>query len=586
MKKIATALLIFAASLQLPALTILTGPTFTPANNAPLAGTLSLTSDRVTRVQVSVTNDNGSWQRDFYDYGTNHSLTLLGFKPNQTNNITVRVFDRTRHAYTSPTNLQFITAPLPAAMPKMILVTNNPELMEPGYTLFRVANNTTGAAYVTMVDNAGQIVWYSVLPTPSDVRQLSNGDLFFPDTSEAGFTEANMLGATVRTWTAPAGYLVDSHEDLQTDHGTILYINYTKRVITNFPTAIRSNAPLASVNANVNRVVEMSITNSTLLNSWSLIDLLDPQRVDYLTYRVAFYGTDPEHANAVIEDHRDNSLIVSLRNQDAVIKISRATGQLKWILGPPENWGPQWQQYLLTPVGSPFAWQYGQHAPMLTPQGTLLMYDDGNCRAEPFDPALPDNENYSRGVEYSIDETNMQVSQVWEYTGGNEDRLYVDEVGNATWLPQRNNVLLTFGHVTYENGLSVSSATTNASMVRIKEVTHDADPSVVFDLEIFDPTNHSPTYAGNLVYRSYRVPDLYTHPATPVTDLTFNVIGGKLVLRFTADPARSYSIESSDDLNTWTPAGVPTPDDDIGDYSYLPGANGSPPAQFYRVITQ
>ena len=96
------------------------------------------------------------------------------------------------------------------------------------------------------------------------------------------------------------------------------------------------------------------------------------------------WGYDNEHANAILEDPRDNSIVVSIRHQDAVIKFTR-NGQLKWILGPHANWGAQWQKYLLTPVGTPFEWQYAQHAPELTPQGTLLVYDDGNYRASPFE---------------------------------------------------------------------------------------------------------------------------------------------------------------------------------------------------------
>ncbi len=134
----------------------------------------------------------------------------------------------------------------------------------------------------------------------------------------------------------------------------------------------------------------------------------------------------------MIEDPSDDSLIVSLRDQNAVIKISRDTGQLRWILGPPDNWGPAWQPYLLTPVGDPFFWQYGQHAAVITPSGTLMLFDDGNFRASPFATSVTDSNNYSRAVEYSINEDTMEVSQVWDYGRTNvAQRLYSDHEGNA-----------------------------------------------------------------------------------------------------------------------------------------------------------
>ena len=182
-------------------------------------------------------------------------------------------------------------------------------------------------------------------------------------------------------------------------------------------------------------MVEISAANAALLNTWSPINVLDPLRITYLIDRWEG-GWDSEHVNAVIEDPSDDSLIVSLRHQNAVVKISRATGQLRWILGPPANWGPAWQPYLLTPVGTPFVWQYGQHSPILTPQGTLMLFDNGNFRASPFAPSVTDSNNYSRAVEYSINEQTMEVSQVWDYGRTNAaQRLYADHEGNAEPLP-------------------------------------------------------------------------------------------------------------------------------------------------------
>jgi arylsulfate sulfotransferase len=572
------------------AITILSGPTFTPAGtNAPLAGTLAVSTDVDSLVSVSVSDGFETWDRDFFDYGTNHSEILLGFKPGRTNQITISVRDAFRNTFIYGESLSFVTAPLPANMPNLILVTNDPAQMEPGYTMFRADNATAPAAYyVTIVDESGQVVWYSgALLTPSDIRQLANGNLFFPNYNALGFTEANMLGKTVQTWAAPAGYPVDSHEDLLTDHGTILYLNYAKEEVPNFPSSVVSNAPTVTTNVTYGRVVEISATNSSLLYSWSLINMLDPVRIDYLCYLdVAFYGVDPEHANAIIDDTNDDSIIVSLRNQDAIIKFSRS-GQLKWILGNPANWGAEWQPYLLTPVGTPFAWNFAQHAPTLTPQGTLLFFDDGNDRAEPYATPVPDADNYSRAAEFSVDETNMEVSQVWEFTGTNYDRLYVSFLGNAPMLPQTGNVLVNFGAVGYENGAPVSSHSTNsATMVRIKEVTHEANPSVVFDLEIFDPSNTNANYAGCEVYRSYRIPDLYAHPAVPVPDLTIQIQGGLPLLQFTADPMLNYVVQASSDLINWSEIGLPLADDDTGDFSFIDNASDGLSTRYYRLVTQ
>jgi len=288
-----------------------------------------------------------------------------------------------------------------------------------------------------------------------------------------------------------------------------------------------------------------------------------------------------------VEDPRDNSILVSMREQNCVIKFSR-NGQLKWILGPPDNWGTNFQKYLLTPVGTPFEWNYAQHAPVLTPQGTWMIYDNGNYRAGPYNPPLADKDTYSRAVEFNINETNMTVSQVWDSRATpNDDRLYTSIIGNAEWLPQSSNVLTTYGYVSYVNGVPPSQNATNATMVRIKETTHDPVPELVFDLAFFDYGNTSSSYLGYFCYRSRRIPDLYAHAAGAVGDLAVNLQNGVPHLQFSADPAQAtYAIESSTDLTTWTTVGQAAPGANAGEFDFHDLTPGQSTARYYRVVTQ
>ena len=576
-----TAILI--AAINGRALTISSGPSFVPATNAPLAGVLQINTDVPSRVSVSVNDGTNAWERNFLDYATVHSVTLAGFKPGRTNSITVTVHDKLRNAVTAPQPVVFTTAALPANFPRIVLLQSQPDKMEPGFTLFRGQNNGS-PAYIIIVDSAGEVAWYSAIATVLDVRQLANGDLFIP--LSTNLVEINLLGQTVKSWAAPANWPVNIHEGVPTGHGTILYLSDATRVVTNFPTSSTNpNAPLATANVAYQPVIEISATNSALLNTWFPIDMLDPKRISYLTFAArTAKGWDWGHANAVIEDPRDNSLIVSLRTQNAIIKFARDTGQLKWILGQHENWGPQFQQYLLTPVGTPFEWNYAQHAPEITPQGTLLIYDDGNFRASPFDTAVPDASNYSRAVEYDINETRMEISQVWEYASPNET-LYTGSVGDADFLSGRGNVLVTFGNISYVNGSHPSAYSTNAAMVRIQEVTHDPVPEVVFDLALFDYANTNKTYAGCLVYRSDRIPDLYSVQPVAVTDLTVAFLGGQPILQFSGDEARTYVIQASTNLANWDTIGVAEPTGG-GDFDFSDSQSDQFPARFYRVITQ
>ena len=567
------------------AINIVAGPSFTPAANAPLAGLLNVTTDVSSRVSVLVSEGTNSWERGFYDYGTTHAVPLLGFKPGRTHQISVTVYDQHRNARTATPALTFVTAALPANFPRSSVWKCQPDRMEPGYTLFIVhPNSGTTGHYTIILDNTGSVVWYGAAPTTSsfDVRQLANGDLF---TEANGFTELNLLGQTVRTWSPAAGYPVNVHEGLLTDHGTLLYLSDVSRSVTNFPSSTASNAPRWTVNVNDNPVVEISATNGALLKAWPLVPMLNPTRISYLTYEFSTMGgVDNVHANAIIDVTNDNALIVSMRNQNAVIKFSRS-GQLKWILGPPANWGPAFQPYLLTPVGTPFEWNYGQHSPKLTPQGTLLLYDNGDERASPFAPRVADQTNYSRAVEYRIDEAHMTVTQVWDSTGADTNRFFSRVMGDADWLPQRQNVLVTHAYVTYLNGLHPSGTAPNAMMGRIREVTHTSPPEVVFDVAFFDYTNKSPSYAGCYIYRSDRIPDLYAHPVVPVTDLVLRHETETLRLEFSADPALGYRVESSTDLRQWTTVGTPVPRGGLGNFDFEDLSTDPSCSRFYRVVT-
>ena len=223
---------------------------------------------------------------------------------------------------------------------------------------------------------------------------------------------------------------------------------------------------------------------------------------------------------------------------------------------------------------------------MLTPQGTLLTYDNGNFRTCPFDPPILDQSNYSRGVEFSINETNMEVSQVWDTTAAGGDRFYTPIFGKTQWLPNRRDVLVTYGDILYLNGAPPSSYAPRASMVRIIEYTHDPIPQVVFDLSFFDYTNTSSGYRGYAVYRALRIPDLYAHPPNPVTGLAVLEGGRTTHLEFSADPTQTYGIQASSDLINWITIGTAVQDEGTGDYDFYDFNASQFAVRFYRVVTQ
>ena len=567
------------------ALTFVSPPEFTKTFYAPLTGVLRFTTDEAARVSVMVDDGHGSWERRFYSYATEHELPLYGFKAARTNEIRVTIHDRLRNEVTHPEPVVFSTDALPSVFPKLNLLEAQPERMEPGYTLFRLDVDYVEHVFAVIIDHLGEVVWFHYTPSTADIRQLENGNLFMPTLTN--FVEMNLLGEVVNTWTPPEGLEIDPHDGVLTDQGTILYLAHATNVVTDYPLSTTNpDGPRTNVNAYYQKLVEISAENSELLNVWDPLETLDPRRQSYLIARIP-RGWDIHHSNAIIEDPGDGGLVVSMRHQHAVVKFARETGELRWILGTHDNWKAEWQPYLLTPVGTPFEWSFGQHAPVPLGEGRWLVYDNGNDRELPFDPRMPAVESYTRAVEYQIDEERMEIRQVWAYGGTNaQERIYTPFKGNAAPLPLTGNVLVGFSAVRYVDGQPLESPEPNPTMVRIQEVTHEEVPEVVFDLALSVHDKPESEHNACTIYRALRIPDLYGHPAVPVQDLLVNFENGIARLRFSADPVRSYFIEASANLEHWeqiaTPGGDP---ENPGEFEFEelipPGATG----RYYRVIT-
>jgi hypothetical protein len=299
------------------------------------------------------------------------------------------------------------------------------------------------------------------------------------------------------------------HHDVTVIAGEDRYltIGQSNRTVENFPIDELDETQRATANVRDDPIIEFDGMGN-VIQSWNFLDIIDPLRIGYDGTNGLPEAADWAHANAVIHDPLDNSIIASLRSQDALIKFSRESGELIWILGNHRKW-VGFEQYLLAPIGSPFVWQYHQHAPMLTPDGTILLFDNGNRKATPFTNEIPTpaDTNFSRAVEYRVDEQAGTIEQVWEYGFDQSGELiYTPAVGDADLLTGSNTVLITFGGICNENGIPSDNSSQCRATARIVEVTHEAVPTKVFEIHVDHP---DPASVGYVVYRADRFPDLY-----------------------------------------------------------------------------
>jgi hypothetical protein len=481
------------------AIAIESGPALilNPSGNTPLAGVVEVLTDVESAVTLSVSSAGHSFDIEFSEFATEHFIPVLGLRPDAAYSVELHFRDREGNMVQGPL-LSAVTSPLPPEFPIVDVLASQPAKMERGYTLVDRIRGDEGFSMI--LDAQGEVVWYSRLGG-GGMLQLHNGNLFWrnQDTAE----EWTLLGERVSSVPMGASHL---HHDLHpTVHGTYLSLSREAIIVPDYPTSETDpSAPPAPAAIRDEPVVEL-LPGGTLLNRWRMSHLIDPTRIGYNALTPTTQGYDWVHNNAVFHDARDDSIIVSARHQDAVIKFSRETGELRWILGTHVNWKGPWRGFLLTPIGS-LKWPYHQHAPMVTTNGTLLLFDNGNNRSSPYDgvPPLDPSETYSRAVEYEIDEERFEVRQLWEYPTPAGERIYSGFISDADWMTQTGNVLVHFGAVSWIGGERSVDLGGRRIIKKIIEVTHETPAERVFDVRMYAPPDGAIT-----AYRSERIPSLY-----------------------------------------------------------------------------
>lgn len=520
-------------------------PTVSPNPNpaVPLAALVRFSANKPVQTTIEVSDGEREYEIAYDEsHNPEEGLAVLGMRPNRRHQLRVSIRDAAGNVSRAPEALEFATPPLPSGrgeFPPLRVTVSKPDQMEPGITLISARRRTPGKpvsltreqgefmqnyTILLAIDAQGEVVWYYRADSRiSDVKRLRNGN-FLCLTQDYRALEIDLLGNVIASWYAsrrPQGPAEDAIPvDAQTFHhfidelpsGNLLVFTAKSREIQDYWTSeIDPNAPRQTTRVMGDEIIEFR-RDGTIVWRWNAFDWLDPYRIGYDTLGAYWHvrgfpgHVDWTHGNGLCLDERDDSLIISLRFQDAILKVDRVTGEIRWILGDPSGWPPSLKGRLLRPVGK-MRWPYHQHAPSLIPAGTLLLFDNGNFRARPFAPTVPPAQVYSRAVEYAIDPEEMTVREVWESDALGPDAALAWAMGDADWLPKTGNVLVAYGlcppqeeidQVTWDNALQFPSWT------RVREVTHTSPPEVAWEVVLKDDSEQDPL--GWTVFGADRLP--------------------------------------------------------------------------------
>ncbi len=476
-----------------------------PGGFVHLARWLDVTASEPVELEVIWDGGDHVGELAVTERGAKHSVPILGMRADRQYEVRI-VATNSSGVSSEPTTLLIDTEPLPDEFPAIDVVAHHPDRMEPGLTVFDVTNRDVRAQYLLALDGELEVVWYAD-QTWGDVRVSGHGTLI--GQRAGGAYEMDFMGTELNHWAREGTTGIDfpklHHEVFPLEDGSFLSLANGVHQMSDYPASHTDPAATQAGAVKTPIAVNIGADGSTLAQV-DLGEVLDMYRIGFDSLTTEGGLLDWGHGNGIVP-HADGSMIVSLRHQDAVVKVSRG-GELVWILGDPGGWKPAFEPYLLEPIGPDFSWFYHQHSPEWSADGQLLLFDNGNHGQTPYAPEPPAERFYSRVAAYSIDEQAMTVrlDGSWDDFGPQSPQ-YAAAYGDADRQPQTGNILATFGSNVAEGDTDNADLGYGAWSVRIIEFDPEDSTHPAMDIRIVSDRELGPK--GWWTYRAERIEALH-----------------------------------------------------------------------------
>jgi hypothetical protein len=209
----------------------------------------------------------------------------------------------------------------------------------------------------------------------------------------------------------PDSLVVDNHEFDVLSNGHYLLLCIQKKII-DVSKIVDSGSTQAQVLCDV--IIETDRTGKIFWewNSFDHYKITDVTSDIDLTQPVI----DWSHINSIWED-KDGNLLFSVRHFDEITKIDKNNGQIIWRMGGSKCKNNQFS--FIDDDYNGFTGFSHQHSVSVLPNGNILLFDNGNLKEPQF----------SRAVEYQIDQNAKTAKKVWEYRTTPD--LYQPNMGSA-----------------------------------------------------------------------------------------------------------------------------------------------------------
>lgn len=434
-----------------------------PYNNSPLTALIIFETEREEKVKITIEGeDDLTTYTHQFDKEKVHYIPVYGLYAGKENTVVIECGNEKKE-------LKIKTEELPDDFILPTSVKKEESKLTNDLYFFTPSSGGCTCAY----DTNGDVRWYLTNTATWKIDRLENGHLLVSTERLVnspyyltGLYEMDMLGKIYVEYSLPGGY---HHDYYEMPNGNLLVasddFNSGKGTVEDY-------------------IVELDRETGKIVKTIDLKDILnmeDGKSENWVEY-------DWFHNNSVWYDEKTNSITLSGRHQDAVINIDYDTEKLNWIIGDPTNWSEEYQKYFFKPVGDDFEWQWSQHAAMITPEGYVFIFDNGNNKSKNEDEYVDAEDSYSRGVMYKIDTEKMTIEQVWEYGKERGSEFYSPYISDVDYLDKDHYIVHSGGIVYVDGKNSNQPAGLGGADKLVSDTVEVLDDEVIFEIKL--PSNN------------------------------------------------------------------------------------------------
>ena len=308
-----------------------------PYEKAPLTALIMFNTDEAAKISITVKGktEQTDIKHTFKEFEKTHTIPVLGLLSDTNNQIIIAAETEDGDISSSTIHIQTKNYLNISAM--YDIKTLDQKSIDIGDSELTFVVPSTKYAYA--FDENGDIRWYSSNYNSHVFTELENGHYLFLTKESNGadtynvLVEMDLMGKYYHIYDFNMANAVkegDSEENRATE-STMIHHDAVE---------LPNHNLLLTVNDHSDYVEDTMIeVNRETGDIEKVIDLKEILPASfYENYSATDEKKDWFHQNSTFYDETDDSIIISGRNQDTVMKLDYKTEQIKWILAADENW--------------------------------------------------------------------------------------------------------------------------------------------------------------------------------------------------------------------------------------------------------